>query len=880
MTLSSGTRFGAYEIVSVLGIGGMGEVYRARDARLGRDVAIKILPAAVAVDPDRLARFDREARLLASLNHPHVAAIYGVEHADGRQALVLELVEGETLADRLGRGPIAAADAIVIARQIVEALDAAHERGIIHRDLKPANINITPDGAVKVLDFGLAKAAEAEAGFDPAVSSVDTFERTRAGVVLGTAAYMSPEQARGQAVDKRTDVWAFGCVLFEMLTGRRPFGGSDLSDTIASVLRNEPDWSALPADPALGALLRRCLEKDRRRRLRDIGDVSLFLDGAVRQPALQSSPVRGRIAWAIGAAAAGVALGAGLVALRSQAVPPAAATSRFELTSPPGQTFDATAFGANVAISPDGTRIVYTSMRGGVRELVVRRLDQLASAPIPGTEGAFGPFFSADGVHVGFSTIGELKRVPVDGGPVSVICKVSPLFLGASWAADDTIVLSQMGRLFRVRASGGEPEPLAAPDSVKEEAAYMFPTVLPGGRAVLYGVRLRNRQSNIVARADMGRGAPVTIVENGFAPQFLQPGYLLYAQEGRVLAVRFDAATLAVREPSAVVQDGVATKFSDGVSNVAVAANGNAAYVSGSSAPLPGRLVWFDRRGTRLASVVEQTLPDPRNLRLSPDGRRLVATVGPSGLGDIWVFDVSGATQPLKLTFRDHNTWPIWSPDGKRIAFVKIETGFGGRIHALPADGSAVEAERLSTGDGNDGLPMSWSPDARTILYSRDDGLWTLRLSDRAAAPWLQVPFAQYGGQLSPNGKWMAYSAAQTGRVEVWVRAFPGPGAPVRVSADGGADPIWSHDGTELFYRNGPQLETARVVTDGAEFRAQVPQAMFTGGFVFDDSDPGLRLYDVAPDGRFLMVERVQQNVAIVAAPNWGAQLTRQLPVK
>jgi len=871
-------QLGVYQLQTLLGAGGMGEVYRARDTKLGRDVAVKILPPGVAGDPDRLLRFEREARALAALNHPHIGAIYGVEDSGGVHALVLELVEGPTLADRIARGPIPPVEAIAIARQIAEALDAAHERGIVHRDLKPSNIKITPGGAVKVLDFGLAKAADPDGSPDLSHSPTVTVHGTRDGVILGTAAYMSPEQARGQAVDKRADIWAFGCVLYEMLTATRAFGGDNVSDTLASVLRSEPDLNALPPAAApFAALLKRSLEKDPARRMRDIADATLWLDdasGDASSRQIRVAPVR-RSWWvAVAAAVLGLIVGATLVGLRPRTGSVPSAVTRFELVVPPTDPFDLNSFSWNVAISPDGTRVVYTATRGGVNELVMRRLDQLTSSPIPGTEGAFGPFFSADGLHIGFSTTGELKRIPVDGGPVTVICKISPVFLGATWGADNTIVFSDGGRLYRVPASGGDREDVASPDAGKEEADYTYPTVL-AGRVLLYSVRLRNRQSYVVARRDMGRGAPTTIVD-GFAPRYLPSGHLFYAQEGRLLAVRFDPAALAAVGSPVTVLEGVATKFSDGVANAAIASNGTAVYVSGPSGVSPGRLAWIDRHGKRITYISEQPLAYPRNVRLSPDGRRLAVALGPPGIGDVWIYDLSGAAQPLKLTFRDHNSFPVWSPDGERIAFVTMTTTAIGRLFSLPADGSSVQPERLSTADVDAELPTSWSPDGSAILFYRS-GLWTLRLTDGVVAPFLQTPFAQFGGQLSPNGRWVAYASAQTGTLEIWVRPFPGPGAPTRVSSDGGHDPVWSRDGTELFYGSGPKLKSARVVTDAPAFHAETPQTLFEGGFAYNDSDPTIRMFDVAADGRFLVIERVEQHTSLVVAQHWDEELKRLL---
>ena len=921
MALTAGTKLGPYEILGVLGAGGMGEVYRARDTKLNRDVALKILPELFAADSGRLARFQREAQLLASLNHPHIGAIYGLEESNGARALVLELVEGPTLAERIAQGPIPLAAALPIARQIAGALDAAHEQGIIHRDLKPANIKLRLDGVVKVLDFGLAKALDpeghrfsgagpAEAGpytTDPEAAPYDNpsvgrpfrgadaaaaaapnenpAARKRMGVILGTAAYMSPEQARGEPLDRRTDIWAFGCVLYEMLTGGEVFAGDTVSDTLAAILEREPNWSALPpAAMPLASVLQRCLEKDVTLRLRDIGDVKLSLEdaGTHASPKTTLLAVPSRRAWWIAAAAVlGVIAGGAAVALlvqsRTRTVPPV--VRRFELTTSQADKFTTEPPGANVAISPDGSRIVYTATREGVPELVVRRIDRLEASPIAGTEGGGDPFFSPDGRQIGFATLDELKKIPAEGGPGVTICRVDPGFRGASWGPNDAIVFATVGLgLLRVPASGGAPEKLAAPDATAGEENYVQPAILPGGQAMLYTVLLGGGRTRIVARRLAGGGA-TTVIEGGFGARYLPSGYLAYGQGDRLMAVRFDVTTLQATGSPAVVQDRVFTKIADGVANVASAADGTTVYVSGRTAGRFHRLVWVDRRGTHVAPVVEEPLESARNPRLSPDGQRLALTVGPDGHGNIWVYDLGGAAQPLKLTFQDHNTFPIWSPDGKQIVFLS-RAGSSSHMFSIPADGSAVQPERLTEGDAPE-LPLAWSPDAAFLLFQGKDNLWVLDMGDRQARPWLPTPpSAEFGGRFSPDGRWVAYASDQTGALEVWVRPFPGPGAPVRVSSDGGHDPAWSRDGKELFYENGPKLLSARVESDAPDFRVAAPQVLFEGGFAHD-ADPMLRFFDVAPDGRLLMIEPADTAgvASIIVARHWDEELKRLLPI-
>jgi eukaryotic-like serine/threonine-protein kinase len=889
MALVAGARVGPYEILAAIGAGGMGEVYRARDTRLKRDVAIKVLPDAFAHDPDRLARFQREAELLATLNHPNIAAVYGLEQIDGLAGIVLELVEGHTLAEVIARGPIAVGDALPIAFQIADALEAAHERGVIHRDLKPANIKLRPDGTVKVLDFGLAKALE-PASISGDVSQSPTLTSpaamTRMGVILGTAAYMSPEQAKGRQAEKRSDVWAFGCVLYEMLTGKRAFEGEDVSDTLASVLRSEPDWNALPASSSPHtSLLKRCLEKDGKRRLRDIGDVKLLLEDAGMAPATASRVVSAKRSWWIAAAAAlglmlGGTFGALLAPARRGTLPTRVA--RFELRSSPADPFTTDPGGVNLAISPDGSRIVYTAKRGDTSQLVMRRLDRLDTTPIAGTEEAFEPFFSPDGQHIAFRTRGELKKVAVEGGPSVAICRLGIGQIGASWGPDDSIVFAQgNGRgLFRVPASGGQPQKLAAPDATKGEANYFVPSMLPTGQALLYTVVLHDGQTRIMVRSLQG-GHETPVVEGGFGGRYLPSGHIAYGQGDRLMAVPFDVTVLRTTGSPVSVQDGVFTKIDQNVLNAVSAADGTTTYVSGRNAGVGGRPVWVDRRGVRVARVVEQPLEEPRYPRLSPDGGRLALTVGPFARGNVWIYDLNRAAQPLKLTFQGHNIFPIWSPDGKRIVFLS-PSGSSNHMLSIPSDGSGTDPERLTTSESVK-VPLAWSPDGALVLFTetasrtRSD-LWLLQMSDRTTRPWLQTPLDETDGRFSPDGHWIAYVSDQTGRPEVWVRPFPGPGAPVRVSPDGGRNPMWSRDGRELFYENGPKVLSTPVVTQESDLRVGTPRMLFEGGFV-----PGsARSFDVGPDGRFLMIEAndTATSASIVVVQNWFEELKRLAPGK
>jgi len=879
LTLSAGSKIGSFEVVGLLGVGGMGEVYRARDSKLNRDVALKVLPAALIHDAQRVARFRREAQVLASINHPNIGAIHGLEDASGITALVLELVDGPTLADRVARGPIPVTEALPIAAQISSALEAAHDQGIVHRDLKPANIKLRPDGTVKVLDFGLAKATErADQSADLTNSPTMVSPATQAGILLGTAAYMSPEQARGQAVDRRTDIWAFGCVLYEMLTARPPFGGDHVSDVLASVVRGTPDWSAIPADAQpLLPVLQRCLQKDAKQRLRDAADVELLIEDAVAQRTkltMEVAPAKKRL-WPI-IAGTGVGLVAGAIAAIVMLRPPAPQVQdppkRFELKLSQADPLSTDLYGQNVALSPDGSRIVYTSTRGGTSRLVMRRSDQLEGKPIAGSEGGFDPFFSPDGQHIGFATFGEFRRVAVTGGPSTKICPLDAYFSGASWADDDTIVFAEASLgIFRVQASGGQPERLILPDATKAEQAYAHPTALPGGASILYGVLLSDGSTRIAGRR-IGDTDSVTLVDAAFGPLYLSRR-LVFAQADRVMAAEFDAKALRVTGQPRPIATGVLNK--DNATNFATTADGNAAYISGHDVSLMHRLAWVDRSATHIP--IGEALEYPRNLRVSPDGRRLALTIGPGGRGQIWIYDLKGTGQPVKLTVQGHNLFPIWSPDSKQIAFLSRE-GSQNRLLLLPVDGSSTQPEPLIKEEFV-GVPTGWSPDGNYLLVIRQPPakMWLTAIRDRTLHQWLQTPFSEWGGRFSPDGHWVTYASDQTGTSEVWVRPFPGPGAPVRISPDGGQKSLWSKDGKEIFYENGAKVMVARVTTHGSQIEAEPAHMLFEGGFERDETDPHIRFLDAAADGRLLVVEanRESNDASLVIAQHWDANLQK-----
>jgi eukaryotic-like serine/threonine-protein kinase len=853
MDLTAGQYIGPYEIVSPLGAGGMGEVYRARDSKLKRDVALKILPAHVSRDVERLARFEREAHVLASLNHPHIATIYGVNETDGVRALILELVEGPTLAERLGGGPMPVREALSAARQIAEALDAAHEKGIVHRDLKPANIKVTPDGIVKVLDFGIAKMRapdEAAVG-----ASTVTMVGTRAGTLLGTAAYMSPEQARGQAVDKRSDIWAFGCVLYEMLTGRAAFAGETVSDTLARVLEREPEWERLPAStaPSIRRLLRRCLAKDTKKRLRDIGDVTLELE----EPP-ESSPSAG---WTANVRTLRVALSScvvfavvtGVVGIWSLTrVPPTPPSDlvRFtiDLQSDEGLAWDA-GQPRPVAISRDGRTIVYGTRRPDGNRIYVRRLDSIESMPIAGTEGGIGPFLSPDGEWIAFASGGFLRRVPIDGGPSVTIVAVQN-FMGGSWGPDDTIVYTEWGSgLFKVPARGGTPQPLTSVDAARGELGHLVPHVLPAGNAVLFAVQSRS----VAPRLDLveittGRRRPLF---EGSDPHYVWSGQVVFIRSGSLHAVPFDVGRL---EPT-----GTVTRISDTASIaafpergvLAVASDGTLVYQPAGEGPR--RLVWIDRKGGSTQAIDgSQRFIHPR---LSPDGTRVVVWLPQqAGGSELWIYDLVRRTR-LRLSARGQVSRPIWSHDGKRITFQKDLS-----LYSMPADDSTGPELVLEPTAPASGLyPLAWSRDGRTLVYSRparetNRDVFTLKF-DGTAAPFLQTPRDERSAMLSPDGQWMVYAALEPGREEeVYVQRYPGPGERVVVSPGGGREPVWSPLGNEIFYRSidGRRMMAVDVTTE-PELRIGVPRLLFEGDY---QTRPFFSNYDVTPDAKqFLMIE-------------------------
>jgi eukaryotic-like serine/threonine-protein kinase len=898
VALTPGTHVGPYEVTAQIGAGGMGEVYRARDGKLGRDVAIKVVPSTLTNDPERLARFSREAQLLASLTHPNIAAIYHVEETADGPAIVMELVDGETLADRIARGPLPVDEASSIACEICDALQAAHEQGIIHRDLKPANIKIRQDGTVKVLDFGLAKLHDPNVPNASSVSNVfslsptmtSPLQMTAVGGLLGTAPYMSPEQIKGRAADKRSDIWAFCCVLFEMLAGRRPFEGDDMTDVVAAIVRAEPDWSALPLNvPAhVRSLIARCLERDRKRRVADIAVAQFVLKEPTTAAAPAATPASRAPSRAVVAAAAvaGLLLGTAVAAftVRSLTRPEPPRVNRFELTPPQNEPL-ASPGGVNVIMSPDGSTIVYHGQSSGIDQLFVRRMNDLAAKPLSGTERATNPFFSSDGSRVGFTVAGQLKTISLSGGPPALVADGIGLVMGATWAGDTIVFAQNSAGLFRVPASGGRPQNFAAPDTKNGETDYRWPEALPDGRGVLYTIYGTGgaRQARIAVRRLDGSGAKI-LVEGGNNPRYVSTGYILYATTpSALMAIPFDLARLETTGAAAPVQSDIVAK-GNGVANFAIAGDGSLVYVlrNGATVFQAGLgFEWFGRDGKPLGIVARQ-IEGPRYPRLSPDGRRLAVTIGPSNQGNVWVIAANGETQALELTFKNHNIIPTWRPDGRMLAFASDQSGQR-NVFSIAADGSTLQPTRLTT-SANEQAPEAWGPDGRSIMIhevSPKTGfdLLLLDLDTKQLRPWLQTEFDEDEAVFAPDGRWVSYVSNQTGRAEVWVRPFPGPGAPIRVSSDGGREPLWSHNGSELFYQSGRKLMVAEVAAREPEVRFKTPEMLFEGGFVpYDPNVP--RTYDVAPDGRFLMIQESTQPVAqtLVIVQHFDEELKRLVP--
>ena len=878
MALAAGTRLGPYEIKAPLGAGGMGEVYRASDTRLGREVALKLLPEAFASDAERLARFEREAKLLASLSHTNVAGLFALEEARPAGAaapvrfLAMELVAGEDLAERLRRGAVPLDEAVPIARQIAEALEEAHEKGIVHRDLKPANVKVTPDGKVKVLDFGLAKAwsSDATSGSAPDLSQSPTLAHTgtAAGLILGTAAYMSPEQARGRTVDKRADVWAFGVVLFEMLSGKRLFEGETVSDTLAAVLRQELDWSALPASTpsAVRSLLRRCLEREPKKRLRDVGEARIALESPLAAdppgasaPAAGVSGARGWLAWAVAAAAL---LAAAVFAIRGR---------RADAPAPPLVQLDVqfaedvvpAILGARIALSPDGQRLCFVAAAGSDTSLYLRPLDQPRATAIPNTAQARQPFFSSDGSEIGFFTSSELRRVSIGGGASNTITEVPADSRGATWGDDGTIVFvaSQQEGLFRVPASGGTPARLTTLDAARNERSHRWPSFVPGTRKILFNVAAASRSFDeaTIELVDLDSGKRTPLALMGAMPRYAD-GRLLFVRDAKLYAAPLDLVAGRLASAPVVAAEGVSSDPRNGTCQYAVARNGLLAYVPGQGARREGLFVWSDRSGRTTPLLDRQDLY--LSPRISPDGRKVALQIGLLGHEDVYVADVAGGP-PLRLTFGDHSdTSAVWSPDGRRVAYASVP---GNRYVLLVknADGSGEAKQVYEAPSGHLSVPTAWSSDGRTLLVQESGtgsafDVLALDLASGKTRPVVSTPMTDVDGGFSPDGRFVVYSSGSQGRTQVFVRTLAEGGGQWQLSTEGGARPIWLKTGEIVYQQPGlpvSQWMSVPVRTSTFGFQAGKPQALFR---MRVDPEPLMRVWDVSPDGqRFVLVQPV-----------------------
>ena len=903
-----GRRLGTYEITAKLGEGGMGEVWRATDTKLRRDVAVKILPPAFVADTERLARFEREAQLLAQLNHPNIAQIYGMETSGEAHALVMELVDGPTLAERLAQGALPLEESLAIARQIAEALEEAHEKGIVHRDLKPQNIKAPREGKVKVLDFGLAKAME-PAGAPPLSTSADfarsptlmhsptltAIRGTELGVILGTAAYMSPEQARGLAVDRRADIWAFGVVLFEMLTGRSLFAGETVSDTLAGVLKTDVDWSALPVSvpPPVRQLLRRCLERNAKSRLRDIGDARLALEEAMAgradetgpAPVAEPSRAPARWPWLLAASAAVALATFGLTRWLAPAAPAGGAkTAHVSIALPPGYELGSSQL-TPIAISHDGSRIAFVGLKDGRNRIFVRALDEPEAKPLEGTEGGDGPFFSPDGQWIGFFADGKLRKVTVNGAAVETLADVTS-HRGGDWGDDGFLYFAptNVGGIWRVPERGGAAAQYTRLEATAGEISHRWPHRVAGSDALLFSVWTGpGDDEHSIALQSEAAGAHRLLVKGGNAPQYVpRLGKLFYTRRGQLLSVdwrpsRADlgrAVPVAAREQP---RDGVGN---EGCGNFSVSDDGTLAYLFGGGTQNDQRLVWIDRSGVAAALPLPQRAYE--NVAVSPDGARAVVQIR-EAFTRLWVYEFSRGTLTPVGPASASSQAALWSADGSRLIFRGTRKGTR-NLYWMPADGSAAE-ERLTTKSGVIQTPTSASSDGRILLFNEHgpgepdgSGIWWLAL-DGDRTPKRLFPHPQDGanGQLSPDGRWVAYEARVSSRREIFVAPFSGAGERRLVSADGGTEPLWSRDGRELFFQSGNRLMSV-TVSPGATFSATLPRVEHEGLFLRTITSN--TSFGIVPDGkRFLRIQPVDQQPTILRIDlvlDWFSEVARR----
>ncbi len=910
MALVPGTHLGPYEILSPLGAGGMGEVYRARDTRLDRTVAIKVLPAHLADSPERRQRFEREAKAISALNHPHICALYDIGRQGGVDFLVMEYVEGETLAARLEKGPLPLEHLLRHGVEISDALSKAHRQGVVHRDLKPANIMLTKSG-VKLLDFGLAKLQVGEGLHGPPgrehpegaplPTDMPTASKplTVEGALIGTLQYMAPEQLEGKDADARADIFALGAVLYEMATGKKAFEGKSQASVIAAILQKDPPpittlQPMIPQIAGLERLVKMCLAKDPDDRWETAHDVELelkwILEGGSSVGAIHESPLQKNWVRALPWALAGlilVAIIAGIAVWNLKPTPPRP-VSRFVITLPPGDRL-AGLDQPTVALSPDGTHLAYVASRsGGVQQLFLRAMDSLEARPIPGTEGAVNPFFSPDGQWLGFFAGGKLKKVSLSGGAAQTLGDAATP-RGASWGSQGMIAFAPTtaGALRQVSDAGGATQPLTRPE--KGEVSHFWPEFLSGGKAVVFaaGSSSANWTNAQVAVQSVGTGERRDLIQGGTQPRYAPSGHLVYAQGGSLMAVPFDLERLAVTSTAVPVVESVLQSPSSGAAQYSFSATGSLVYVSGGVQSAQRKLVWVSRSGS------EQPLAAParayRGPRLSPDGRRVAVAIEEQET-QVWVYDLTRET-PTRLTFEGNaNFTSLWTPDGKRIAFQSNKEGSANLFWQL-ADGSGG-LERLTTSDYIH-APMSWSPDGQLLAFieiapTTGYDIWVLRLGDpstplgagRKAQVFLRTPFNESAPRFSPDGRWLAYISDESGRYEVYVQPYPGPAGKWLVSTEGGTEPVWNPNGRELFFRSGDKMMAVEITTQPA-FSAGKPKVLFEGKYL--PTPATFPNYDATADGiRFLMVKASEQEAAaptqINVVLNWFEELKRRAP--
>ncbi len=885
-----------YHVTDAIGQGGMGVVWKATDRTLGRDVAIKVLPSDVSKDPSRLARFDREAKVLASLNHVNIAAIYSLHESDGLRFLAMEYIEGDDLTLHIARGVLSVPDVLSVARQVADGLEEAHEKGIVHRDLKPANIKITPAGKVKVLDFGLAKAMGQDIVSKP---SEDSSSRaalsqlaTRTGLILGTAAYMAPEQARGLAVDRRADIWSFGVLLFEMLSGQRPFAGDTLTDVLAAVVSTEPDWTRLPATtpPRLERLLRRCLEKDPRQRVRDIGDARIEIEQLIAghddAAADRRGPRRSRVRDLV--LALGGAVAAGLAVWLLQSTPEVEpGTQRFDVALPPGVRIDDALDAGRqpLALSRDGRQLAFVTRDAARRkQIYVRRIDRVDAEPVAGTEGADMPFFAPDGTQLGFALDGKLMRVPTSGGQPAVICDASEP-RGAAWADDGTIVFAPgvFTGLARVSAAGGIPTPLTTLTPAVDES-HRWPVILPGGRAALFSTMpagRRDEQNATIELVRLDTGARRTLLRGGIHPRYVD-GHLLYADGGRIVAAPFDLSRLELTGAGVPVLDDVRIDLSPTRRVLMdVSASGSLVYVPGISGLAERELVWLDRRGVATVAVTDKR--PYTGAQLSPDGQSLAVLIEGSPTTSLWNYSLARRTW-TRLTFDQDAFTPAWTPDGARIVY----SSEGQRAtYAVAADG-AGRPVRLTPESSLAGDMPAISPDGRIVLISvqdsHGDDIVSLTLDEqRTIAPFQADAGNEASPAFSPDGKYVAYSSTASGRREVYIRPYMGPVRKWPVSIDGGIVPRWRRDGRELFYIAGTRMMAVSVTATGSGLAIGTPVKLFDDPSLTWNGTDAHR-YDVSADGqRFLTTRpdpREVRPLQLVVIPQFVPEMRARLAAR